>query len=93
MYGLEKPVFTHFMAPGIALSIIFFMSVSATASNFSLERRLGLTERSYIAGVRTLELLFSQLIVYSVIMLIQVLITVCLLFGFLKVIIILTIIF
>ncbi len=86
IYGNVKPVFTYFMAPGIALSVIFFMSVASTASNFVLERRLGLLERSYLSGVRTLEILLSQLIVYSILMIIQVIIIICLLFGFLKVI-------
>ncbi len=85
IYGNDKPVFTHFMAPGIALSVIFFMSVASTASNFVLERRLGLSERSYLSGVRTIEILLSQLIVYSLLMIIQVIIIICLLFGFLKV--------
>lgn len=86
IYGSEKPVFTYFMAPGIALSVIFFMSVASTASNFVLERRLGLSERSYLSGVRTIEILLSQLIVYSILMVVQVVIIICLLFGFLKVI-------
>ena len=84
VYGEETSVFTNFMAPGIALSVIFFMSVASTASNFVLERRLGLTERSFLAGVRTLELLLSQLVVYSALMLVQVLIIICLLFGVLQ---------
>lgn len=84
VYGEEKPVFTFFMAPGIALSVIFFMSVASTASNFVFERKSGLTERSFLSGVRTIELLFSQLIVYSILMLVQVMIIICLLFVFLK---------
>lgn len=34
----------------IVSSVIFFMSVAATASNFVLERQLGLIERSYLIG-------------------------------------------
>lgn len=84
VYGEENPSFTNFMAPGIALSVIFFLSVASTASNYVLERQLGLIERSYLAGVKTVELLLSQLIVYTVIMLIQIGIVLCLLFVFLK---------
>ena len=32
-------------------SVVFFMSVASTASNFVAERRLGLTERSFLAGM------------------------------------------
>ncbi len=83
IYGDEAQSFTNFMAPGIALSVIFFLSVASTASNYVLERQLGLVERSYLAGVRTIELLLSQLIIYSLIMLIQIVIVLCLLFFFL----------
>ncbi len=85
MYGQNEPVFTHFMAPGIALSVIFFMSVASTASNFVNERRQGLIERSYLAGVKTLEILLSQLIVYSLLMVVQVFIIMILLFVLLRV--------
>ena len=37
-------------------SVIFFLSVASTATNFVLERQLGLIERSYLAGL----LLFSK---------------------------------
>ncbi len=84
VYGKDDPSFTNFMAPGIALSVIFFLSVASTASNYVLERQLGLIERSYLAGVKTIELLLSQLIIYTIIMLIQIVIVMCLLFFFLK---------
>ena len=32
-------------------SVVFFMSVAATAVNFVTERRLGLIERSFLAGI------------------------------------------
>nr|APD26548.1 ATP-binding cassette transporter subfamily H member -like2 protein [Brachionus koreanus] len=84
VYGEREAVFTNFMAPGIALSVIFFISVASTASNFEFEKRVGLTERAHISGVRTIELLLSQLIVYSILMAIQVFIILGLLFGFFK---------
>ncbi|RNA38840.1 ABC transporter G family member 20-like [Brachionus plicatilis] len=85
VYGQREAVFTNFMAPGIALSVIFFISVASTASNFEFEKRVGLTERAHISGVRTIELLLSQLIVYSFLMTAQVFIILGLLFGFFKV--------
>lgn len=50
VYGEREPVFTNFMAPGIALSVIFFISVASTASNFEFEKRVGLIERAHISG-------------------------------------------
>lgn len=84
VYGTESPTFTNFMAPGIALSVIFFLSVASTASNYVFERQLGLIERSYLAGVKTIELLLSQLMIYTIIMLIQIVIVMCLLLFVLK---------
>nr|QUF59475.1 ATP-binding cassette transporter Abch-like2 [Brachionus angularis] len=84
VYGENEPIFTNFMAPGVALSVIFFISVASTASNFEFERRVGLTERAYLSGLRTIELLLSQLIVYSILMVIQVFLILVLLFVFLK---------
>ncbi|CAF0775987.1 unnamed protein product, partial [Brachionus calyciflorus] len=82
IYGQNEAVFTNFMAPGVALSVIFFVSVASTASNFEFEKRVGLTERIYISGVRTVELLLSQLVVYSILMAVQVFIILGLLFVF-----------
>ncbi len=59
VYGAETTLFTHFMAPGIAITVIFFLSVAATASNFVLERRLGLLERSYLSGEISCYFLYS----------------------------------
>lgn len=50
VYGQREALFTNFMAPGIALSVIFFTSVASTASNFEFEKRVGLTERAQISG-------------------------------------------
>lgn len=84
-YKKDKSSFTDYMAPGIALSVIFFLSVASTASNYVLERQLGLIERSHLAGVRIIELLLSQLIIYSFLMVIQIVIVLCLLYFFLNI--------
>nr|UOU03364.1 ATP-binding cassette subfamily H-like 2 [Brachionus rubens] len=84
IYGTNEALFTNFMAPGVALSVIFFISVASTASNFEFEKRVGLTERAFITGVKTVELLVSQLLVYSILMVIQVFIILSLLFWAFK---------
>lgn len=84
-YKQERSSFTDYMAPGIALSVIFFLSVASTASNYVLERQLGLIERSHLAGVKIIELLLSQLIIYSALMIVQIAIVICLLFMFLEI--------
>lgn len=84
-YKTDKSSFTNYMAPGIALSVIFFLSVASTASNYVLERQLGLIERSHLAGAKIIELLLSQLIIYSLLMIIQIVIVLCLLTFFLEI--------
>lgn len=54
--------------------------MAATASNFVLERRLGLLERSFLSGVKTIELLIAQYLIYSILLLIQMAIVLVLLF-------------
>ncbi|XP_023931598.1 ABC transporter G family member 23-like, partial [Lingula anatina] len=46
VYGDRKPSFTNFMAPGIIISITFFMACGLTALAFVLERKEGLLDRS-----------------------------------------------
>jgi len=84
-YSSDQANLTDYMAPGIALSVIFFLSVASTASNYVLERQLGLIERSYLAGGKIIELLLSQLIIYSALMVIQIGIVLVLLFLFLEI--------
>ena len=51
VYGSNEPTFTEFMAPGVILSITYFMAVGLTALSFIIERKEGLLERSWVAGV------------------------------------------
>ena len=43
------------MAPGIILSITFFMATGLTALSFVLERKQGLLDRSLVAGTERLD--------------------------------------
>ena len=86
MYGSNSPTFTEFMAPGVILSITvctakanisllnltaqYFMAVGLTSISFIIERKEGLLDRSWIAGVtrcctRTLSCLLYCTAMYS----------------------------
>jgi hypothetical protein len=39
VYGSNTPTFTEFMAPGVILSITYFMAVGLTSISFIIERR------------------------------------------------------
>uniref|UniRef100_A0A8C5HRI7 ABC transporter G family member 23-like n=3 Tax=Gouania willdenowi TaxID=441366 RepID=A0A8C5HRI7_GOUWI len=70
IYGHMNTDFTTFVTPGAVLSITFYLAVGLTALSFVLERKEGLLDRCWVAGVSSLETLlahlFSQLFVISV---------------------------
>lgn len=68
IYGYVNPDFTDFAAPGVILTIIFFMAVALTSGSMIMERNEGILERSLVNGISGTELLFSQIITQFVIM-------------------------
>ncbi|XP_043268135.1 ABC transporter G family member 23 isoform X2 [Venturia canescens] len=68
IYGTKEPNFTDFAAPGIILTIIFFLSVALTSGAMLLERNEGLLERSLVSGVTGPEILFGQVVTQFVVM-------------------------
>ncbi|XP_054885243.1 ABC transporter G family member 23 isoform X2 [Poeciliopsis prolifica] len=70
IYGSLDMDFTTYVTPGAVLSISFYLAVGLTALSFVLERKEGLLDRCWVAGVSSLETmlahLFSQLFVISV---------------------------
>ncbi|XP_029034765.2 ABC transporter G family member 20-like [Osmia bicornis bicornis] len=68
IYGPLEPNFTDFAAPGIILTILFFLSVALTSGAMLLERNEGLLERSLVSGLTGPEILFAQVITQFVVM-------------------------
>ncbi|XP_046614540.1 ABC transporter G family member 20 isoform X1 [Neodiprion virginianus] len=68
IYGPKEPNFTDFAAPGIILTIIFFLSVALTSGALLLERNEGLMERSLVSGITGTEILFGQVVTQFVVM-------------------------
>nr|CAH0102200.1 unnamed protein product [Daphnia galeata] len=62
VYGQKDTSYTEFMAPGLIISIIYFMAVSLTAGAFVSERKQGLLDRSLVAGVQMIEILVGYLV-------------------------------
>uniref|UniRef100_A0A6M2DJ84 Putative lipid exporter abca1 n=1 Tax=Xenopsylla cheopis TaxID=163159 RepID=A0A6M2DJ84_XENCH len=60
VFGDQIPNFTDFAAPGVILTIIFFLSVALTSGAMLLERNEGLLERSLVSGITGVEILFSH---------------------------------
>ncbi|XP_040563313.1 ABC transporter G family member 20 isoform X1 [Lepeophtheirus salmonis] len=75
IYGVENPSFTSFMAPGIIVIIIYFLAMALTGDAFLLERRDGLLDRSWVAGVSALEYILAVILTQFIVMIIQTIIT------------------
>lgn len=71
VYGDQIPDFTNFAAPGVILTIIFFMSLALTAGSMIMERKEGMQERCLVLGVTPAEILFSHVVTQFVVMTIQ----------------------
>lgn len=68
IYGDQTPNFTDFAAPGVILTIIFFLSVALTSGAMLIERNEGMLERCLVSGITGIELLFSHVVTQFVIM-------------------------
>uniref|UniRef100_A0A1I8GMR1 ABC transporter domain-containing protein n=1 Tax=Macrostomum lignano TaxID=282301 RepID=A0A1I8GMR1_9PLAT len=68
LLGYEDPTFTEFMAPGIIITILFFLSTGLTAVTFVVQRKEGLLDRSLVAGVTFLELMLGHVLTELIIM-------------------------
>jgi ABC-type multidrug transport system permease subunit len=58
------------------ISIIFFLAIGLTALIFVVEKKEGLLERSWIAGVTTVEVMLAHIIVKFFIQFIQIILMV-----------------
>lgn len=71
IYGFENPNFTDFAAPGVILTIIFFLSVAITSGAMLIDRNEGMLERCLVAGITGPEILLSQVVTQFTVMLSQ----------------------
>lgn len=71
IYGDRYPNFTDFAAPGVILTVIFFLSVASTSGAILMERNDGLLERCLVLGITGHEVLFSHIVTQFLIMIIQ----------------------
>ena len=76
IYGRKSQRFLNFAAPGMMISIIFFSAIGLTALIFVVEKKEGLLERSWVAGVTTVEVMFAHIIVKFFIQFIQIILMV-----------------
>ncbi|XP_075214504.1 ABC transporter oskyddad isoform X2 [Lycorma delicatula] len=69
VYGPIIPNFTDFAAPGVMLTIIFFLAVALTSGAMLIERNEGMLERGLVSGITGVEILTAHVITQFVVML------------------------
>ncbi|KAJ9584688.1 hypothetical protein L9F63_020970 [Diploptera punctata] len=65
------PDFTNFAAPGLILTMIFFLAVALTVGALMMERKEGMLERCLVLGVLPAEILLSLTLTQCVIVCLQ----------------------
>lgn len=71
IYGFNNPNFTDFAAPGVILTIIFFLSVAVTSGAMLIDRNEGMLERCLVAGITGPEILLAQVLTQFTVMFTQ----------------------
>ncbi|BES96859.1 ABC-2 type transporter [Nesidiocoris tenuis] len=71
VYGPRIPNFTNFAAPGVMLTIVFFLSVALTSGTMLIERNEGILERCLVSGITGVEILSSHVVTQFIIMVCQ----------------------
>ncbi|XP_012551708.2 ABC transporter G family member 20 [Bombyx mori] len=71
IYGKKEPEMVGYMAPGILITIIFFLPSVVTSTLMIGDRLEGVWERSAVAGVRPREMLNVHIALQSVVIVVQ----------------------
>ncbi|XP_026729847.1 ABC transporter G family member 20-like [Trichoplusia ni] len=71
VFGKSEPQVVSFMAPGILITIIFFLSAVVTSTLMITDRLEGVWERSAVAGVKPREMLNVHITLQSTIIFLQ----------------------
>ncbi|XP_003390840.2 PREDICTED: ABC transporter G family member 20-like [Amphimedon queenslandica] len=71
VYGGFHLSYTDYVAPGMIVSITFGMSIGLTALSFVIERKEGLLDRTWVAGVNVTEMVLAQIFTQCIILFVQ----------------------
>ncbi|XP_065918635.1 ABC transporter G family member 20-like [Dysidea avara] len=81
VYGSPDFTFKDVFAPGAAVITIFGTAMLVSSTSLIQEKKEGILDRTYVAGVTITELILSELLLYSVIAIVQVVVIVAIVFG------------
>ncbi|KAG4079241.1 hypothetical protein HA402_006964 [Bradysia odoriphaga] len=71
IYGAFDTPYKDYAAPGVIMTMIFFLATLVTASVFISDRKEGIWDRTLVAGISMPELLCAHILVQSTIVVIQ----------------------
>ncbi|KAG5674743.1 hypothetical protein PVAND_004694 [Polypedilum vanderplanki] len=71
IYGSYDGVYTDYIAPGVVMTMVFFLATLITSTIFITDRLEGVWDRTLVAGISTTELLIAHIITQSTVMLVQ----------------------
>ncbi|XP_053409038.1 ABC transporter G family member 20-like [Mercenaria mercenaria] len=72
VYGNLDATFTEFMAPGVIISITFFLATGLTTLVFIMDKKLGMLDRCLASGMVTFEIMLAHMITQMLIVIVQV---------------------
>ncbi|XP_065887981.1 ABC transporter G family member 20-like [Dysidea avara] len=72
VYGGEDVDFTDHFAPGLIAGIALTVAITLTSTNLITERKSGLYDRTWVAGVSVIEVVTSQMVTYGLMAMLQV---------------------
>ncbi|XP_059468447.1 ABC transporter G family member 23-like [Neocloeon triangulifer] len=81
IYGVEYPSYTMFMAPGVILTVVFFLSTGITCTTMISEVHEGIWDRALVTGITASEILLSHVLTQMLVLFAQTI--ECLLLSFL----------
>ncbi|KAJ2941532.1 hypothetical protein O0L34_g14584 [Tuta absoluta] len=81
IYGEKNAQMVNFMAPGIMMTIIFFLPAIVTSNLMIADRLEGVWERSAVAGVKPKEMLYVHIALQTAVIVLQTLEMLALAFG------------
>ncbi|KAL4229119.1 hypothetical protein ACF0H5_012158 [Mactra antiquata] len=72
IYGNSNATFTEFMAPGVIISITFFLATGLTTLVFIMDKKLGMLDRCYASGMLSFEIMIAHMFTQMLIVIVQV---------------------
>ncbi|KAH3702532.1 hypothetical protein DPMN_077556 [Dreissena polymorpha] len=72
VYGNSDATFRDFMAPGVLISVTFFLATGLTTLVFVVDKKMGLLDRCLASGMATFEIMLAHMFTQMLIVVVQI---------------------